>query len=152
MKKYMGECRFLFFTIAVMTKMFSSKEMMPRIRKTWGENNTSLTEKNGRVVWSEWSRVQSSNVCPPQNAHRIEVFIKRMMIIIVKICLHYSAPHMRRIPLQRCGAARMLQVWKCWSCLEAVGVTGCSFGDRSKPRWSYPESPPLGRSTHWMRS
>lgn len=33
-KKYMGEWRFLFFTMAVMTRMFSSREMMPRIRKT----------------------------------------------------------------------------------------------------------------------
>lgn len=30
----MGECRFLFFTIAVMTRMFSNREMMPRVRKT----------------------------------------------------------------------------------------------------------------------
>lgn len=33
-KKYMGEWRFLFFTMAVMTRMFSSREMIPRIRKT----------------------------------------------------------------------------------------------------------------------
>lgn len=30
----MGEWRFLFLTMAVMTMMFSSREMMPRIRKT----------------------------------------------------------------------------------------------------------------------
>lgn len=42
-KKYMGECRFLFFTIAVMTRMFSSKEMIPRIRKTCGKK-TSVSQ------------------------------------------------------------------------------------------------------------
>ncbi len=31
-KKYMGEWRFLFFTMAQMTRMFSSRLMMPRMR------------------------------------------------------------------------------------------------------------------------
>lgn len=57
------------------------------------------------------------------------------------------------IPLKQCGAARMLWVWKCWSCLIAVGVTQCSFGDRmNKPKWSYPGAPPLGRRTQRMCS
>lgn len=34
MKKYMGECKFLFLMMAVITRMFSSKETMPRMRKT----------------------------------------------------------------------------------------------------------------------
>lgn len=57
------------------------------------------------------------------------------------------------IPLKQCGAARMLWVWKCWSCLIAVGVTQCSFGDSmSKPKWSYQAAPPLGRRTQRMCS
>lgn len=44
-KKYMGECRFLFFTIAVMTRMFSSREMIPRIRKTWNEASRGEREE-----------------------------------------------------------------------------------------------------------
>lgn len=33
-KKYMGECKFLFLTIAHITKMFSRRLMMPRVRNT----------------------------------------------------------------------------------------------------------------------
>lgn len=33
-KKYMGECRFLFFAMAQMTRMFSSRLTMPRMRNT----------------------------------------------------------------------------------------------------------------------
>lgn len=49
----------------------------------------------------------------------------------------------------------MLQVWMYWSCLAAVEGTGCSFGgskSKSKPRWSYPAAPPLGRQTHLTHS
>ena len=34
----MGEWRFLFFTIAVMTRMFSSREMIPRMRNICSTN------------------------------------------------------------------------------------------------------------------
>ena len=33
-KKYMGECRFLFFTMAPMTRMFSKRLTRPRVRNT----------------------------------------------------------------------------------------------------------------------
>jgi hypothetical protein len=33
-KKYMGECKFLFFTMAPTTKMFSKRLTRPRVRKT----------------------------------------------------------------------------------------------------------------------
>lgn len=63
------------------------------------------------------------------------------------------APRVLFIPLQRCGPARMLPVWKCWSCPVAAEAAGCSFrGSRSKPRWSYPAAPPLGRRTHQTHS
>lgn len=46
-------------------------------------------------------------------------------------------------PLWRCGPARMLPAWTCWSCPAAVEVAGWSSGDsRSNPRWSYPGAPP----------
>ena len=41
-KKYIGECRFLFFTMAAITRMFSSRLMMPRIRNTWRERTAKM--------------------------------------------------------------------------------------------------------------
>ena len=41
-KKYMGECRFLFLAIAAITRMFSSRLTMPSVRNTSVEISSCL--------------------------------------------------------------------------------------------------------------
>jgi hypothetical protein len=40
MKKYIGECKFLFLAIATITRMFSNKLMTPRVTNTSGETKS----------------------------------------------------------------------------------------------------------------
>ena len=42
MKKYMGECRFLFLAMATITRIFSNKLMTPRVTNTKGKSGAGL--------------------------------------------------------------------------------------------------------------